>query len=41
MIKQRYISTLLNFNSIEILNDINEINLKYKKILFLTINLIV
>ena len=35
MIKQRYISTLLNFNSIEILNDINEINLKYKKILFI------
>jgi ubiquinone/menaquinone biosynthesis C-methylase UbiE len=31
MIKQRYISTLLNFNSIQILNGVNEINLKYKK----------
>ena len=31
MIKQRYISTLLKFNSIQILNGVNEINLKYKK----------
>ena len=31
MIKQRYISTLLNFNSEQILNGVNEINLKYKK----------
>jgi hypothetical protein len=31
MIKQRYISTLLNFNSTQILNGVNEINLKYKK----------
>ena len=31
MIKQRYISTLLNFNSVQILNGVNEINLKYKK----------
>ena len=31
MIKQRYISTLLKFSSLQILNGINEINLKYKK----------
>ena len=31
MIKQRYISTLLKFSSSQILNGINEINLKYKK----------
>ena len=31
MIKQRYISTLLNFNSVQILNGVNKINLKYKK----------
>mgnify|MGYP006098998095 FL=1 len=31
MIKQRYISTLLNFNSVQILNGVKEINLKYKK----------
>jgi ubiquinone/menaquinone biosynthesis C-methylase UbiE len=31
MIKQRYISTLLKFTLVEILNGINEINLKYKK----------
>ena len=31
MIKQRYISTLLNFNSVQILNGVNEINLNYKK----------
>jgi ubiquinone/menaquinone biosynthesis C-methylase UbiE len=31
MIKQRYISTLLRFSSIQISNGINEINLKYKK----------
>ena len=31
MIKQRYISTLLKFNSFQISNGINEINLKYKK----------
>ena len=31
MIKQRYISTLLKFSSIQIFNGINEIKLKYKK----------
>ena len=31
MIKQRYISTLLKFNSLQISNGINEINFKYKK----------
>jgi len=31
MIKQRYISTLLKFSSLQIPNGINEINLKYKK----------
>ena len=31
MIKQRYISTLLKFSSVQILNGINEINLKYKE----------
>ena len=31
MIKQRYISTLLKFSSLQIFNGINEINLKYKK----------
>ena len=31
MIKQRYISTLLKFSSVEISNGINEINSKYKK----------
>jgi len=31
MIKQRYISTLLKFNSLQISNGINEINLNYKK----------
>ena len=31
MIKQRYISTLLKFSSVQILNGVNEINLKYKK----------
>ena len=31
MIKQRYISTLLKFSSLQISNGINEINLKYKK----------
>ncbi|MDC0451943.1 class I SAM-dependent methyltransferase [Candidatus Pelagibacter sp.] len=31
MIKQRYISTLLNFSSLQVSNGINEINLKYKK----------
>ena len=33
MIKNRYISTLLKFSSKEILEGINEIDLKYKKIL--------
>jgi len=31
MIKQRYISTLLKFSSLQISNGINEINLKYNK----------
>ena len=31
MIKKRYISTLLNFNEKQILDGINEINIKYKK----------
>jgi ubiquinone/menaquinone biosynthesis C-methylase UbiE len=31
MIKKRYISTLLKFNSLQIFNGINEINIKYKK----------
>ena len=31
MIKQRYISTLLKFSSLQISNGISEINLKYKK----------
>ena len=31
MIKQRYISTLLKFSSLQISNGINEVNLKYKK----------
>ena len=31
MIKQRFISSLLKFTSVEISNGINEINLKYKK----------
>ena len=31
MIKQRYISTLLKFSSVQILNGVNEINIKYKK----------
>ena len=31
MIKQRYISTLLKFSSLQILKGVNEINLKYKK----------
>ena len=31
MIKQRYISTLLKFSSLQISNGINEINLRYKK----------
>ena len=31
MIKQRYISTLLKFSSLQIYNGTNEINLKYKK----------
>ena len=31
MINQRYISTLLNFSSVQILEGINEIKLKYKK----------
>ena len=31
MIKQRYISTLLKFNSLQISNGINDINLNYKK----------
>jgi len=31
MIKQRYISTLLKFSSLQIFKGINEINLKYKK----------
>ena len=31
MIKQRYISTLLKFSLVQILNGINEINLKYKE----------
>jgi ubiquinone/menaquinone biosynthesis C-methylase UbiE len=31
MIKQRYISTLLKFSSLQVSNGINEINLKYKK----------
>jgi ubiquinone/menaquinone biosynthesis C-methylase UbiE len=31
MIKQRYISTLLKFSSLQISNGINEFNLKYKK----------
>ena len=31
MIKQRYISTLLELSSIQILNGIKEVNLKYKK----------
>ena len=34
MIKQRYISTLLKFSSLQISNGINEINLKYKKNIF-------
>ena len=33
MIKNRYISTLLKFSPKEILEGINAINLKYKKIL--------
>ena len=33
MIKQRYISTLLKFSSLQISNGINEINFKYKKII--------
>ena len=33
MIKNRYISTLLDFSSNEILKGINEIQLKYKKTL--------
>ena len=39
MIRQRYISTLLKFSSLQILNGINEINLKYKKIFYSTISL--
>ena len=31
IIKQRYISTLLKFSSVQILKGVNEINLKYKK----------
>ena len=31
MIKQRYISTLLKFSPVQILNGVNEINMKYKK----------
>ena len=31
MIKQRYISPLLKFNSSQILNGINEIKIRYKK----------
>ena len=31
MIKQRFISTLLKFSSVQILNGVNEINMKYKK----------
>ena len=31
MIKKRYISTLFNFNDIQMLDGINEINLNYKK----------
>ena len=31
MINQRYISTLLKFSSVQILNGVNEINMKYKK----------
>ncbi|MDA7713759.1 class I SAM-dependent methyltransferase [Candidatus Pelagibacter sp.] len=31
MVKQRYISTLLKFSSVQILEGVNEINLKYKK----------
>ena len=31
MIKQRYISTLLKFSSLQISDGINEINLRYKK----------
>ena len=31
MIKQRYISSLLELSSIQILNGIKEVNLKYKK----------
>ena len=31
MIKQRYISTLLKFSSVQILKGVNEIDLKYKK----------
>ena len=31
MIKQRYISTLLKFSSVQILKGVNEINLKHKK----------
>ena len=41
MIEQRYISTLLKFSSVQILNGVNEINLKYKKKSLLMINLIV
>ena len=33
MIKQRYISTLLKFSSLQIFNGVNEINFKYKKII--------
>ena len=31
MIKQRYISTLLRFSAVQILDGINEIKQKYKK----------
>ena len=31
MVKQRFISTLLKFSSVQILKGVNEINLKYKK----------
>jgi hypothetical protein len=33
MIKKRYISTLLNFNDKQILDGLNEIMSKYKKVL--------
>ena len=39
MIKQRYISTLLKFSSLQISNGINEINLRYKKNILFNVKL--